>query len=75
MKQYNKLKLVNNILVTVTGTYNQIFVPSGMHKFVYTKLHTKIGHLDTKKLVDLARQHVYWSKMHRDIEVCIRKKF
>ena len=39
MKLYNKLKLVNNIVVRGTSEYNQIVLPSSMHNTVYTELH------------------------------------
>ena len=39
MKLYNKVKLVNNIIVRVTSEYNQIVLPSSMHNIVYTELH------------------------------------
>ena len=39
MKLYNKLKLVNNIIVRGTSEYNQIVLPSSMHNTVYTELH------------------------------------
>ena len=39
MKLYNKVKLVNNIIIRVTSEYNQIVLPSSMHSIVYTELH------------------------------------
>ena len=55
IKQYHKLKLVKDALIRSTSEYNQIVLPTSMQDVVYTELHKKMGHLGTKKVVDLAR--------------------
>ena len=74
IKQYHKLKLVKDALIRSTSEYNQIVLPTSMQDVVYTELHKKIGHLGTKKTVDLARRRFYWPRMYKDIDTYIRRK-
>ena len=75
IKQYHKLKLVKDALIRSTSEYNQIVLPTSMQDVVYTELHKKMGHLGTKKVVDLARRRFYWPRMYKDIDTYIRRKF
>ena len=34
-----------------------------------------MGHLDTEKVVDLARQRFYWPRMYKDVDTYIRWKY
>ena len=46
-----------------------------MQDVVYTELHKKMGHLDTKKVVHLAKQRFYWPRMYKGIATYIRRKY
>ena len=59
MKQYHGLKLVKDVLIRSTSEYNKKVLPSSMQDVVCTELHKIMGHLDTKKLVHLAKQRFY----------------
>ena len=54
--------------------YSQIILPSTLRHIVYSELHSKMGHLGTDKVFDLARRRFYWPKMYRDIESFVTKK-
>jgi len=45
-----------------------------LHQLIYEELHKKMGHLESERVVDLAKQRFYWPKMVSDIENFIRKK-
>ena len=74
MQQFRKLKIHNQILVREIKDYNQIILPSTLRHIVYAELHSKMGHLGTDKVFDLARRRFYWPKMYRDIETFVTKQ-
>lgn len=45
----------------------QLVLPSQYHTLVYKELHQDMGHLGAERVVDLARQRVFWPNMERDI--------
>ena len=77
MKQFEKLKTHNNdnnnnnILVRKTKEYSQIVLPCSLRNIVYNERHSKMGHLGTDKVFELARKGFYWPKMYLDIELYI----
>ena len=74
MQQLSKLKIQNQILVREINEYSQIILPSTLRLIVYNELHSKMGHLGTDKVFDLARRCFYWPKMCRDIETFATKE-
>ena len=63
MQQLSKLKIQNQILVREINEYSQIILPSTLRHIVYSEFHSKMGHLGTDKVFDLARRRFYWPKM------------
>ena len=52
----------------------QIVLPKSLRKVVFAELHDKMGHLATERVVNLARERVYWPWMQRDINHYITKE-
>ena len=75
MKKYHELKLVKDVLIRSTSQYNKKVLPPSMQDVVYTELHKKMGHLDNKKAVHLAKQRFYLPGMYEDIDSYIRRKY
>ena len=65
-----KLKMVDGLLMKD----NQIVLPPSMRHIVYEQLHVQLGHLGSERVLDLARQRVYWPRMQEDIDEFIHKK-
>ena len=74
LKQAQKLKVVDGMLVREVKGWNQIVLPKVYHQLVYTELHEKLAHLGSEKVLDLARARFYWPKMQRDVEFYIKKQ-
>lgn len=74
MQQFRKLKIQNQILVREIKDFSQIILPTNLRHIVYSELHSKMGHLGTDKVFDLARRRFYWPKMYRDIETFVTKQ-
>ena len=74
-KQYDKYKIENGVLVRTTTAYgNQIVLPKVCHHLVYEELHSKMAHLGSDRVLELAKQRFYWPGMAKDIEVLVRHK-
>jgi len=50
------------------GGYQQIVLPLKHRDMVFKALHVDMGHLGSERVMQLARQRVYWPKMQTDIE-------
>ena len=74
LKQWKNLKFEDGVLVRQTKNLKQIVLPSIFHSLVYTEFHEKLAHLAGDRVFELARQRFYWPKMHRDIDLFIKKK-
>ena len=74
LRQLNKLRVVDGVLVRETNNWNQIVLPKKFHDIVYTELHVKLAHLGSERVLELARARFYWPHMQRDIEQYIRKQ-
>ena len=72
LRQLNKLKVVDGVLVRKTSQWNQIVLPKKYHNMVYEELHVKLAHLGSERVLQLARRRFYWPHMQRDIEKYIR---
>ena len=57
-----------------TKTRRQLVLPSEFKPLVYQELHVNIGHLESDRVLDLARSRFYWPRMQQDIEQFIKQK-
>ena len=74
LHQFGKLQVEEGMLVRKLNTRTQIVLPQVYHDLVYQELHTKMGHLGSEKVEELARQRFYWPYMTDDIETFIRQR-
>ena len=73
-RQWNKLSLVDGILVRKTSQTTQMILPESLHDMVFVELHQKMGHLGLERVLDLARRRFFWPHMGADIDHFIKKK-
>ena len=64
----------SGVLVWKAGKHNQIVLPKSLRNVVYKHLHIEMGHLGTERVLELARQRVFWPGMAQDIDDFIHKK-
>ena len=74
MKQFNKLKIEDGMLMRMTKKRKQLVLPGKFHDLVFQELHCKLGHLGAEKVEELARQRFYWPYLREDIEGFIRQR-
>ena len=74
MQNWNRLEIVNGVLMRETARGLQVVLPEKYHQFVYTELHEKLAHLGADRVVELARQRFFWPKMARDIQNYVQKR-
>ena len=55
LSEWKQLSLIDGILHRKSGVYEQLVVPSGLRKLVYTQLH-EMGHLGIDRVLSLARE-------------------
>ena len=72
LRDWPKLVLVDGLLKRNIGTISQIVLPKKYHRLVIKALHEDMGHLGTERVLDLARQRFFWSRMQADIEYFIQ---
>ena len=58
----------DNLLWRKTSTSTQVVLPLKHREMIFKVLHTDMGHLGAERVLQLARQRVYWPKMKTDIE-------
>ena len=73
-RQWNKLSVVNGVLVRKTQKDTQIILPESLHQLVYVELHQKMGHLGLERVMDLARRRFFWPHMAADTDNYIKNK-
>ena len=81
-KELHKLKLElknlliddRGILVRKSGSRIQIVLPKALRNKIYKHLHVELGHLGTERVLELARDRVFWPGMAKDIDEFIHKK-
>lgn len=68
LRHWSKLYIDEyGILHRDSADSTQLVLPSQYHTLVYKELHQEMGHLGAERVVDLARQRVFWPNMERDI--------
>ena len=83
LHQWNKLEMdddgilcrkINNTSINAVSSNNfpanhskQIVLPAALRQLIYTELHDNMGHLGPERVMDLARERVYWPNMKKDI--------
>ena len=72
LRDWPKLAISNGLLKRNRGTISQIVLPNKYHRLVIKELHEEMGHLGTERVLDLARQRFFWSRMQADIEYFIQ---
>ena len=73
-QQWNKLSLVDGVMLRKTEKYTQIVLPVVYHQMVYDELHVRMGHLVGERVEMLARQRFYWPNMGSDIDTFVHKR-
>jgi transposase InsO family protein len=53
---------------------DQIVLPLKHREMIFKTLHTDMGHLGADRVMQLARQRVYWPKMQSDIEIFTQQR-
>ena len=74
LQNWNRLKIVNGVLMRETSQRLQVVLPKKYHQLVYTELHEKLAHLGSNRVLELARQRFFWPKMARDVKNYVQKK-
>ena len=75
LRERKKLQLDGNqILKRKCGTSSQMVLPTQYKEMIFKNLHDDMGHIGADKVVELARQRVYWPKMRSEIEEYCQKK-
>ena len=54
LKQLQKLRLVDGILMRKTASLSQIVLPEKFHQLVYSELHENLAHLGSDRVLELA---------------------
>ena len=73
-RQWNKMSIVNGVLVQQSNHGIQIVLPESLYKLVYVELHEKMGHLGLERVLDLARRRFFWPRMAADMDSYIKSK-
>ena len=73
-RQWNKLAVIDGVLVRRLSDRTQVVLPEDLHSLVYTELHQKMGHLGHERVLDLARRRFFWPHMGADIDSFIKKR-
>ena len=58
----------NGLLRRKTKTSSQVVLPMKYRQQIYKSLHNELGHMGAERVLQLAKQRVYWPKMQSDIE-------
>ena len=74
LHQWKQLVIEDGVLYRQTLNYKQIVLPKSLRSLVYKELHDKMGHLGSDRVVDLARERVYWPNMQVDISYYINEE-
>ena len=53
VSQWDKLKMINNVLYRITSTGKQLILPSKFKSQVLHELHDKMGHVASEKVFQL----------------------
>ena len=56
LSEWKRLSLIDGILYRKSGVYEQLVLPSGLKRLVYTQLHDEMGHLGIDRVLYLARE-------------------
>jgi hypothetical protein len=62
------------ILKRVTSEGEQLVLPQSMRKMILDELHCKMGHLGADRVIELARERVFWPHMSQDINTFVRQE-
>ena len=73
LSEWKRLSLIDGILYRKSGVYEQLVVPSGLRRLVYTQLHDEMGHLGIDRVLSLARERFHWPHMKADLEHYVTK--
>ena len=74
LHEWHKLVIdKDGILRRKSGTYNQIVLPRKYHRTVLRELHDNMGHLGSERVLHLARDRFYWSRMQSDVKHYVKK--
>ena len=64
LRELNKLRVRDDgVLIRDVGETEQLAIPESLKEVVYQELHNNMGHLGPERVVELARERVYWPKM------------
>ena len=74
LKQLQKLRLVDGILMRKTASLSQILLPEKFHQLVYSELHENLAHLGSDRVLELAKHRFYWPRMQKSIEHYVTKR-
>ena len=81
LRDWPKLVRKDGLLKRNIGTLSQIVLHQKYHRLVINELHENMGHLRLERVLDLARQRLFWSRMQVDIEhfmhnvcTCLKQK-
>ena len=74
LREWNKLVVdTHGLLRRKTSNRSQLVLPASLRSLVYKQLHQEMGHLGVDRVVQLARDRVYWPHMQRDITHFVTK--
>ena len=74
LKQLQKLRLVDGILMRKTASLSQIVLPEKFHQLVYSELHENLAHLGSDRVLELAKHRFYWPRIQKSIEHYVTKR-
>ena len=73
-REQNKLRVDDDgVLIRKAGKIEQVVLPESLKEDIMTELHNEMGHVGLEKVFQLARERVYWPRMHSEIEAYIQK--
>ena len=68
LRHWNKLHIdKDGVLRRRSGQYDQLVLPRKYHQLIYKELHQDMGHLGPERVLQLARERVFWPNMEKDI--------
>ena len=74
-KERKRLSIdADGVLRRKSGSVSQLVLPLKHRDLIYKALHNDLGHLGSERVLQLARNRVFWPRMQRDVEEYTQKK-
>lgn len=72
--EWSRLYLSDGLLYRCTSERQQVVLPARYRPMVLRYLHDDMGHIDTERVLSLARVRFYWPYMAKEVEEYVTRK-